>query len=119
MNKVTEIADFVSKKHKLNHELLWFDYFAATKNNSFCNSVIKDSAKNVGYDLHQQEQPFKFGEDFGVFTQRYPGAMFGLGSGEDTPALHNPDYDFPDDIIETGITMFKEIIETTLQKSSG
>jgi hypothetical protein len=29
--------------------------------------------------------------------------MFGLGSGTDSPALHNPDYDFPDDIITTGI----------------
>jgi metal-dependent amidase/aminoacylase/carboxypeptidase family protein len=39
------------------------------------------------------------GEDFGLFTQHYPGAMFGLGSGTDS--LHNPDYDFPDDIITT------------------
>jgi metal-dependent amidase/aminoacylase/carboxypeptidase family protein len=42
------------------------------------------------------------GRDFGLFTQHYPGAMFGLGSGTDSPALHNPDYDFPDDIITTG-----------------
>ena len=41
--------------------------------------------------------------------------MFGLGSGEETPALHNPDYDFPDEIIETGIAMFREIILKTLE----
>ena len=52
---------------------------------------------------------------FGLFTQKFKGAMFGLGSGEDCPALHNPDYDFPDEIIETGIAMFKEIITTTLK----
>jgi hypothetical protein len=34
-------------------------------------------------------------------TQHFSGAMFGLGSGT-TPALHNPDYDFPDEIIPTG-----------------
>jgi metal-dependent amidase/aminoacylase/carboxypeptidase family protein len=45
------------------------------------------------------------GEDFGLFTQHYPGAMFGLGSGTDS-ALHNPDYDFPDDIITTGVSIF-------------
>ena len=35
------------------------------------------------------------GEDFGLFTARHTGCMFGLGSGERQPALHNPDYDFP------------------------
>ena len=114
MNKVESIAAKVTDKHKLSKELLWFDYFAATKNDSLCNKIIKESATENKLDSSSQDYPFKFGEDFGVFTQRYPGAMFGLGSGEETPALHNPDYDFPDEIIETGISMFKEIILKTL-----
>lgn len=114
MKRIEEIASKVSSKHSLDKDLLWFDYFSATKNDSFCNAIIKESAKENGFQLNQREHPFKFGEDFGVFTQRYPGAMFGLGSGEETPALHNPDYDFPDEIIETGIAMFKEIILKTL-----
>ncbi|MEQ8578748.1 MAG: amidohydrolase [Balneola sp.] len=114
MNKIESIAAKVADKHKLSKELLWFDYFAATKNDAFCNKIIKESATENKLDSSSQDYPFKFGEDFGVFTQRYPGAMFGLGSGEETPALHNPDYDFPDKIIETGISMFKEIILKTL-----
>ena len=114
MKKIETIAQDVALKHSLKHEMLWFDYFSATKNDPFCNTIIKESAKERGFQLNQREHPFKFGEDFGVFTQRYPGAMFGLGSGEETPALHNPDYDFPDEIIETGIAMFKEIILKTL-----
>jgi len=114
MNKIESIAAKVADKHKLPKELLWFDYFAATKNDAFCNKIIKESATENKLDSSSQDYPFKFGEDFGVFTQRYPGAMFGLGSGEETPALHNPDYDFPDEIIETGISMFKEIILKTL-----
>ncbi|MEQ9278083.1 MAG: amidohydrolase [Balneola sp.] len=114
MNKIESIAAKVADKHKLSKELLWFDYFAATKNDAFCNKIIKESATENKLDSSSQDYPFKFGEDFGVFTQRYPGAMFGLGSGEETPALHNPDYDFPDEIIETGISMFKEIILKTL-----
>jgi metal-dependent amidase/aminoacylase/carboxypeptidase family protein len=35
------------------------------------------------------EKLLLLGEDFGFFTQQYPGAMFGLGSGITTPALHN------------------------------
>lgn len=115
MKKIEPIAQDVALKHSLKHEMLWFDYFSATKNDPFCNTIIKESAKERGFQLNQREHPFKFGEDFGVFTQRYPGAMFGLGSGEETPALHNPDYDFPDEIIETGIAMFREIILKTLE----
>ncbi|MFY0683096.1 MAG: amidohydrolase [Balneola sp.] len=114
METITSVVSKVAPKHQLESELLWFDYFSATKNDSFCSSIIQESAKNNDLQIQPQKHPFKFGEDFGVFTQRYPGAMFGLGSGVDTPALHNPDYDFPDEIIETGIAMFKEIITTTL-----
>ena len=42
--------------------------------------------------------------------------MFGLGAGINTPALHNSDYDFPDEIIETGITMFKSIISNIMKE---
>lgn len=115
MERIQDIAIRVARKHTLKHELMWFDYFAATKNDDFCNSVIKESAKKNKLDSLYQDHPFKFGEDFGVFTQRYPGAMFGIGAGTNAPALHNPDYDFPDEIIETGMSMFKEIINTTLQ----
>lgn len=115
MDDIVEISAEVSRKHNLEHELLWFDYFTATKNDPYCNSIIKKAASESDLDCIFQDHPFKFGEDFGVFTQRYPGAMFGLGSGLETPALHNPDYDFPDEIIETGIAMFKEIITATLK----
>ncbi|WP_264562488.1 MULTISPECIES: hypothetical protein [unclassified Flavobacterium] len=41
-----------------------------------------------------------------MFTQLIPGAMFGIGSGENCPALHNPDYDFPDEITLTASKCF-------------
>jgi metal-dependent amidase/aminoacylase/carboxypeptidase family protein len=40
--------------------------------------------------------------------------MFGLGSGENVPALHNPDYDFPDEIIQAGIDIFYNISKVAL-----
>ena len=32
--------------------------------------------------------------------------MFFLGAGERHPTLHNPDYDFPDDLIPIGSRIF-------------
>ncbi|GAA2813263.1 hypothetical protein EDC40_10718 [Aminobacter aminovorans] len=38
-------------------------------------------------------------EEFGVFDHNAASAMFFLGAGGRHPALHNPDYDSPDDVI--------------------
>ena len=62
----------------------------------------------------ERDAPFKWGEDFGLFTEHFSGAMFGLGSGENVPALHNPDYDFPDEIIQAGIDIFYNISKVAL-----
>jgi metal-dependent amidase/aminoacylase/carboxypeptidase family protein len=45
-------------------------------------------------------------EDFGIFGHNAASAMFFLGAGEQYPALHNPDYDFPDDLIPVGSKIF-------------
>jgi metal-dependent amidase/aminoacylase/carboxypeptidase family protein len=45
-------------------------------------------------------------EDFGIFGHASKSAMLYLGSGVDRPNLHNPDYDFPDDLIAIGARIF-------------
>lgn len=52
---------------------------------------------------------FKFSEDFGRFGDVAKSAMFFIGSGEEQPALHNPDYDFPDALIPIGARIFLRI----------
>ena len=42
----------------------------------------------------------------GLFGRSAKSAMFLLGAGERHPALHNPDYDFPDDLIPIGARVF-------------
>lgn len=37
--------------------------------------------------------------------------MLLLGSREDSPALHNPDFDFPDDLLPIGARIFSAIVE--------
>jgi metal-dependent amidase/aminoacylase/carboxypeptidase family protein len=62
----------------------------------------------------EPETPFRWSEDFGYFTQNYPGSFFGVGAGKNQPELHNPDYDFPDKIIPSAIKMFDGIIRRML-----
>ncbi|WP_419900356.1 amidohydrolase [Roseomonas sp. USHLN139] len=50
--------------------------------------------------------PMRASEDFGRFGRLAPAAMVLLGAGEDGPALHNPEYDYPDALTETGARLF-------------
>ena len=50
--------------------------------------------------------PMRASEDFGRFGDHAKAAMMLLGAGEDGPALHNPDYDFPDALIAPGAGAF-------------
>jgi amidohydrolase len=43
-------------------------------------------------------------EDFSYFLRRYPGVYVKIGTGEDSPALHNSQFDFPDEALQNGIT---------------
>ena len=40
--------------------------------------------------------------------------MLCLGAGETQPALHNPDYDFPDALIPVGVSIFAQIAREIL-----
>lgn len=101
----------ISQKYQLQASAEWIYDFAANRNDQDAFTLIQKASQQNGFDFLEKKYPFKWGEDFGVFTQNQKGAMFGLGSGKNTPALHNPDYDFPDEIIPVGVKMFRKIFE--------
>ncbi|MTI20440.1 amidohydrolase [Fulvivirga sp. RKSG066] len=109
--KARDLCENVSSKYSLACDFEETEVFSSTLNDPECVKLIKDSAVDNNLEQKELDQPFRWSEDFGEFTQKYKGAMFGLGSGEETPALHNPDYDFPDDIMQSGIGMFKSLIK--------
>ena len=104
----------VCKEESIDYEMDWFEYFPAAANHTECNAIIRNAAATLDLRQVERQYPFKFGEDFGWFTKDYKTGMFGLGAGVDTPSLHNKDYDFPDDLITTGLHMFKSIITNIL-----
>ena len=95
----------------LQHEIEWVEPFSANENDPHSVTLIKNMALRNNLPYIELQTPFSWGEDFGLFTQQYNGALFGLGSGEHCAPLHSPQYDFPDEIIETGAMMFYSIAE--------
>lgn len=112
--QIAEKAKAIAATHQLQPIISYTEVFAANENNSEAVQLIKNSVENEK-QLTVRDQPFKWGEDFGLFTQKYKGAMFGIGSGEDSPALHNPDYDYPDEITPTAVNLFNSITRKILQ----
>ena len=108
--QITSIAHDIITKVELEYRLNWFEYFPAAQNHKACNEQIENAALKAGCPIKKQKQPFRFGEDFGWFSQHFNAAMFGLGAGVDTPPLHDDRYDFPDELIESGVRLFSGIV---------
>ena len=87
----------------------WKEYFAASSNAVEAVAVIRAAARACGLPYQEKPQPFSWGEDFGLLTQQYDGALFGLGSGENQPPLHHQHFDFPDDLVPIGVKLFYEM----------
>jgi amidohydrolase len=116
VRNLEELVARVGQEHALSTELEYFDYFPAGPNDETANRYLSAAARAAGLPLVSKKVPFKFGEDFGWLAQKWKGAMFGLGAGTDTPALHNPHYDFPEALISSGIGIFQAIIREVLQR---
>lgn len=81
--------------------------FRATENHEECANVLM---RKCGSDVIIKEEPFRWSEDFAEYLQVFNGAMFGIGSGEQQPELHHPDYDFPDELIEPAAQFFFRLV---------
>jgi amidohydrolase len=99
----------ISSSEKLSYEFSYQEVFPATFNNDRCVDIVEQSAEQLGLEVEHLNTPFKWSEDFGYYSEKYNTCYFGLGAGKNQPQLHNPDFDFPDDIIETGIELFHTI----------
>jgi amidohydrolase len=109
-NDVEAIAKTISKNSNLAIDISYTQTFYANENHYECVDQVRNAALKNEMPIIEKNTPFKWGEDFGFFTSRFKGCMFGLGAGENHPALHNPDYDFPEELIESGVKMFSQII---------
>ncbi len=79
-----------------------------------CAEVVRRvaGADNLATDA----RPSMGAEDFAFFLQHKPGAYVwvGNGPGEGGCMLHNPNYDFNDDILPSGVAYWVELVRTLL-----
>lgn len=108
--RISKKAGEHSKKHRLTSVIRFTEAFPATVNHSREVKLLEGCAHELNLEVVKPDEAFRWSEDFGHYLHNSHGAFFGLGAGLNLPDLHNPDYDFPDDIMETGINMFSCIL---------
>lgn len=122
MKKLVSLAENIAIENaeinKLKYEISFTEEFPATVNYGEMVKYVEQASLALGINYSYLENPFRWSEDFAHFTQHFKGALFGLGSGLNHPQLHNPDYDFPDEIIENGIKMYYEIYKQIIKKET-
>jgi amidohydrolase len=106
IEEANSIVTKVCKKELLESGISFTEIFPATCNNEEAVRIVEECAMKNNISLKKMDQPFRWSEDFGHFLEQYKGAIFGLGAGGETPKLHNNDYDFPDELIPTGVQLF-------------
>jgi hippurate hydrolase len=79
------------------------------------------AAKIVGEENMNREGPYVMAsEDFSYMLEQVPGAFINIGNGggEGGCEVHNPSYDFNDEIITLGATLWSRVVETKLAKDA-
>lgn len=87
------------------------DEFPETFNHKESADKIRLVTKSKGMELIELKEAFRGSEDFGHFTKLTKGAYCVIGNGEDYPHVHTYEYDFRDELIETGVELFKGLVK--------
>ncbi|QPC91692.1 amidohydrolase [Mesorhizobium sp. INR15] len=96
----------IAGQHGLSARWDYHEIFVASVNAPDAVENLRRALDEEGVMQGEEGLPMRASEDFGIFGHGAVSAMFFLGAGEQHPALHNPDYDFPDDLIPIGSRIF-------------
>lgn len=126
-SRMKKIAEHVCAAHDATVEFSFHRNYPSTINHesetAFTRNVL---TQMVGAENVKQQEPTMGAEDFSYFLQELPGTYFFIGNGEGAHremghgagpcTLHNPSYDFNDDLIPLGGTVWVRIVESFFAK---
>lgn len=112
------MAMHVTEAHGLRADVRYEQRYPATVNSdketALCADVL---AQTFGeQSLQRNVAPLMAAEDFAFMLEQRPGAYIWAGNGDEPDAgnLHNPRYDFNDELIPLGATYWVELVRSLL-----
>jgi hypothetical protein len=104
-SSLEKLAQSIAKEHQLECNILWTEGFQTNENNKK-QQITSELLQNNDFEVLEKNS-FYLGKIL-AFLQ-HPGAMFGLGSGITTPALHNQTTIFLMTLSVRGFPFFHQI----------
>lgn len=113
VDEAEALAREAAGRHGLEVAVDYHDVFHHCENDPEAVDVLR-AAFDAEAIPHGEAEIMRWSEDFGLFGRGVKSAMFLFGSGEASPQLHNPDFDFPDALIEPGARIFMRVVHNLL-----
>ncbi|MFH1119903.1 MAG: amidohydrolase [Bacteroidota bacterium] len=110
-DKVTAMVKQHAEPAHLSFSISYTEEFPAMMNHPEAVGYVIETAAGMGFPVVEAGLPFRWSEDFAHFALKSKAALFGIGAGISHPPLHDPDYDFPDRIIATGVSIWQKLYE--------
>ncbi|MGI9479272.1 MAG: M20 aminoacylase family protein [Hyphomicrobiaceae bacterium] len=112
--RVVETVEATARALGCDAEVTYKRDYPVTVNAAEETRIAADVARGVtGDDIDTNYTPSMGAEDFSFMLNERPGAMIWIGNG-DTANLHNPGYNFNDDITPVGVSYWARLIETSM-----
>ena len=115
--RMREICEGIAAAHGVGVDVAINVNYPVTRNDPgetvFASEVAREIAGGANVDT--AIDPLMGGEDFSYMLEARPGAMIFAGNG-DSASLHNPAYDFNDELIPHGISYWVRLAETALAR---
>ena len=116
-NRIKQIATGIASTFEAKAEVDYQRRYPATINHAKQAEIAIKAAKNVVGETNViiDPTPSMGAEDFAFMLKKIPGAYVWLGAGQGAN-LHNPAYNFNDEVLTTGVEYFIEIVKQELGK---
>ena len=118
--RMRAICEGIAAAHGASVSFAYDSNYPVTFNHEAETAFAGNVAKEIAGDpnVFTAVPPVMGGEDFSYMLEARPGAFIFIGNG-DTANLHNPAYDFNDDVIPHGISYWVRLTETALAGGAG
>jgi len=116
------ISAGIAQAHDVSVDVSFKTEFIETINAREPAEAVARASRRAGLDTIPDRQPMSFSEDFAHFSAAVPGCFFLLGNGE-TGAhgqpLHSDNYDFNDELLPIGASLWTELVRDRLPTTEG
>ncbi|MHC9237848.1 M20 aminoacylase family protein [Pseudooceanicola sp. 502str34] len=108
--RMKEIVAGTAAAFNVEAELIYERWYPATINHADKAAFAVEAARAVTGEAQIEDFREMGAEDFSFLLQARPGAFIFMGQG-DTAGLHQPDYDFNDEVAPIGASYFVKLVE--------